>query len=1065
YLARLILAVVGLVLVWSPSAQAQTIKKASNFDNLNLTTSWALGAVPTAAQIAEWDSTVLAANTTVIGNDLIFGGIKISNPTGLVTINATATKTLTLGTSGIDMTAATQDLTINGAVVLGGSQTWDVQTGRKLVINAAIVLGGNQTWDVLTGRNLNDNTTGSINAGSYTLTVQGGGHIDMLSNTGALLSGNGTLIKTGTGTLRMANNDSLVKHSFTGDVWLKNGTLENPQSLDNASVIKLGDVGTTGTMQFYLNAITSTFKPNITLVTGGNGGNIGTTGTTTFSGVIDGGGALTIGTGNVRALFTNNNIYTNTTLVSVGTLRANNNVGLPGTGSAGGGSYLNLNGGVFETGANLERVGGTGQGQMQITGGTSGFSAFGAPVQVAFGSIAAPTALTWGTAPFQPGTFVLNTSVADNTIDFKNAIDLGTSARTVQVNANVATLSGILSSGVGGGLTKTGAGTLVLANANTHSGTTTLSAGTLNLAHALALQNSTVSVNGGALTFATGITSPTVGGLAGGGNVALATVTAQPVTLNVGGNNQDTTFNGSLIGVGGLTKVGTGTLTLVSGPYSGPGSLILGAANTYVGPTTISNGTLKLGDLQYRLVFVSSTTRNANSQFIADYDTHVSNAANAVPSLNALGTTWLAIGSTGPHGGGATVLAPAHTSTGTGDASYPIYRLDGTLVATGNADLWDGTLAASISVNESGNPLSTMVWTGTKSDGTIDGDWYLGDTGGGWRYYGNSADTAGTWTQNLGQDGVTLHSLYGISLVITAGKGANLLPTTTTMAIASGATLDLNGVTQQQVVSLSDSGGGGGSVSNSAAAYASVLTLAPTSGSTTFSGAIVGGGSGGAISLVMNGSGSSTQVLAGVNTYTGATTVSNGTLSISGSINGSATVNVNGGLLSTTGADKLADTAAVTVAGGTLTVGGADTVGSLTMSSGVIGGSSTLTAATYGLSGGTVTGNLGLGTLTSSGAVALNGTAAAGTVNVTAGTLTLGAADRLSDSAAVAVSGGALAIGGYSDTVGAVSLTSGGAITGSGGVLTSTSAYALQSGSVSAILGGSVALNKTTGVT
>jgi autotransporter-associated beta strand protein len=123
-----------------------------------------------------------------------------------------------------------------------------------------------------------------------------------------------------------------------------------------------------------------------------------------------------------------------------------------------------------------------------------------------------------------------------------------------------------------------------------------------------------------------------------------------------------------------------------------------------------------------------------------------------------------------------------------------------------------------------------------------------------------------------------------------------------------------------------------------------------------------------------------------------------------------------------------------------------------------------LIATTYGLSGGTVNGNLGAGTLNSSGTVALNGTAGAGTVNVTAGALTLGASDRLDNSANVTVSGGALALGTNNDTVATVVLSSG-SITSSTGTLTGSS-YDLRSGSVSAKLGGSgVALTKSTGGT
>ena len=64
---------------------------------------------------------------------------------------------------------------------------------------------------------------------------------------------------------------------------------------------------------------------------------------------------------------------------------------------------------------------------------------------------------------------------------------------------------------------------------------------------------------------------------------------------------------------------------------------------------------------------------------------------------------------------------------------------------------------------------------------------------------------------------------------------------------------------------------------------------------------------------------------------------------------------------------------------------------------------------------------------------------------------------------AVTVSGGTLSLGSYSDTVGTVTLSGGGSITGTTGILTSTATFEMQSGDVSAILGGSgIALNKTT---
>ena len=116
------------------------------------------------------------------------------------------------------------------------------------------------------------------------------------------------------------------------------------------------------------------------------------------------------------------------------------------------------------------------------------------------------------------------------------------------------------------------------------------------------------------------------------------------------------------------------------------------------------------------------------------------------------------------------------------------------------------------------------------------------------------------------------------------------------------------------------------------------------------------------------------------------------------------------------------------------------------------------------LTGGSVTAN---GAFTKSGAGTLQLdnalTATAGTT-ISAGTLALGATGSLSSSA-VAVTGGALNIGATNATLANVSLTAG-SINGSTGVLTGTgSAYDMQAGSVSAILGGGIGLNKTTGGT
>src|SRR5690349_5670387 len=72
-------------------------------------------------------------------------------------------------------------------------------------------------------------------------------------------------------------------------------------------------------------------------------------------------------------------------------------------------------------------------------------------------------------------------------------------------------------------------------------------------------------------------------------------------------------------------------------------SLITPVAS-YAAPVTVPTS-LNPGD-QYRLAFVTSTTTDATSTSTFYYNTFVTNVANSVPELAALGTDWTVIGST-----------------------------------------------------------------------------------------------------------------------------------------------------------------------------------------------------------------------------------------------------------------------------------------------------------------------------------------------------------------------------------------------------------------------------------
>ena len=166
---------------------------------------------------------------------------------------------------------------------------------------------------------------------------------------------------------------------------------------------------------------------------------------------------------------------------------------------------------------------------------------------------------------------------------------------------------------------------------------------------------------------------------------------------------------------------------------------------------------------QFRLVFVTTGTVDASQTSLDDYyNPHVTTVADSVESLKALGTTWMAIGST------ADVDARDNTYTNSDtadDASVPIYRLDGAQVATGNLDLWDGSIMAPISLTETlGAPNINAPYTGTNTTGVA---WY--PLGGNPLACGQTGNTDSTWiafTQwGRPRSGYPIYAMSGIFIV------------------------------------------------------------------------------------------------------------------------------------------------------------------------------------------------------------------------------------------------------------------------------------------------------------
>lgn len=138
--------------------------------------------------------------------------------------------------------------------------------------------------------------------------------------------------------------------------------------------------------------------------------------------------------------------------------------------------------------------------------------------------------------------------------------------------------------------------------------------------------------------------------------------------------------------------------------------------NVAYGDITTPPG-LNPGDT-FHWVFVTSTTRDATSIHIGDYNQFVQEAANASPQavtgvqgVTSLGEiTWKAIAST---------VFDLDARINIGNPADPIYLLNGDLVAHNEHDLWDGSISTPINITELLDPADLhhtgepFVWTGT----------------------------------------------------------------------------------------------------------------------------------------------------------------------------------------------------------------------------------------------------------------------------------------------------------------------------------------------------------------
>ncbi|EIB0447046.1 autotransporter-associated beta strand repeat-containing protein, partial [Salmonella enterica] len=518
--------------------------------------------------VTGWDGTslikqgagtlILNAENTYTGGTTISGGTLVAtNVDALGSGDVTDDATLELNTGG------TFDNAISGSGQV-------VKSGDKMLTlsGANSYSGGTLISDgTLVASNVEALGTGDV-TNDAVLELNTGGDFDNA------ISGSGQVVKSGDGTLTLSGSNT-----YRGGTTISGGTL----LASNVEALGTGDVTDNAVLE---------------LNTGGD-----------FDNAISGSGQV-VKSGDETLTLSGSNTYTGGTLISGGTLVATNVEAL-GSGDVTDDATLELNtGGTFDNAI-------SGSGQVVKSGDDvltlSGANSYSGGTLISDGTLVASNVEALGTGNVTDNaTLELNTGG-----DFDNAI------------------SG------SGQVVKSGDETLTLSGANSYTGGTTISGGTLVATNVEALGSGDVTDNA-------------------------------TLELNTGG-----TFDNVISGSGQVVKSGDEMLTL-------------SGANSYTGGTTISGGTL-----------VVSNVEALGSGDVTD---------NATLELNTGGDFDNAIS-----GSGQVVKSGGDTLTLSGNNSYTGGTLisDGTLVATNVEALGSGDIDnyASLQLNASGQFVTANLTT------------------------------------------------------------------------------------------------------------------------------------------------------------------------------------------------------------------------------------------------------------------------------------------------------------------------------------------------------------------
>jgi len=438
----------------------------------------------------------------------------------------------------------------------------------------------------------------------------------------------------------------------------------------------------------------------------------------------------------------------------------------------------------------------------------------------------------------------LQTVAGDNTWD--GNLILGNSDTRIGAMADTLTVTGVIDDGVAtlplnvrNGTT----GTTILTGASTYGGATNVIVGVLKLAGGdnrlptASTLNVGNGANVGSATFDLNGQNQTLGGL-----VSVGTTMPKSIT-NSGTADSTVTVNlssGEQTYAGVLSDGPTNSLSLTK---SGTGTQRLGGANTYQGATAVSGGIL-----------------------VADSDTALGGTTGATSVSN---------GASLQLAGEVTVTGETVTIHGAGAASLGALQAASSVSAT-----WAGTIVIG----------SDFARLGAQSNGTLLVSGAIIDGPGGVSANDLDISAAGANGKVVFSAPAGTNAYSGVTAIVrgTLELGAdNTLPTTTILdvdkisGVTDVATVDLKGF-HQQIAGLRDTAttNVNGIVTNSSGTSATFIIGATDA--FQFDGQITGN-----LALVKAGSGRQTLAGGATNSYTGSTTVNDGTLALAKASGGS----------------------------------------------------------------------------------------------------------------------------------------------------------------------------------